>query len=308
MKETLKRIGLCAMLVLLVAAISLGKSTRKTPTANSRQVATASTSKEIKVEEKKPITPVLVDNPAPLAMSTKSVLALDLASGKVLYSQNPDEKLPIASLTKLMTAMVVLDHTNKDTVVTVEQQDVQVICSCMGLVSGEQISVENLLKGLLIPSGNDAALALARSVGGTNETFVSWMNEKAKNLNLVNTQFSNPVGLDSSENYSTANDLAKITQEFLKYSILEKIVATAGEDVSSVDGKIVHHLKTSNKLLLEDSDIVGVKTGFTNDAQGNLIVKIDHNGILVLTIVLNTPDREDETQKLIDWIFANYKW
>lgn len=254
------------------------------------------------------ISPQLVGEPAHPVLQAKSALAIDVNTGKQLYSQNAGEHLPIASLTKLVTAMVVLDHVSSEKIVTVDAADTKVECSCMELVSGEQITVENLLKGMLIPSGNDAAYALARYVGGDQDKFVAMMNEKAATLKLSDTHFSNPAGLVSTDNYSSANDLYRITQEFLKYALLERIVATAGVDVTSVDGKIVHHLKTSNKLLLTDSDVVGVKTGFTSDAQGNLIIKIDQNGIEVLTIVLNTPERESDTQNLIDWVFANYKW
>jgi D-alanyl-D-alanine carboxypeptidase (penicillin-binding protein 5/6) len=241
-------------------------------------------------------------------LSAKSYMAVDVATGTELVTKNTDEKLPIASLTKLMTAMVVLDHVNRDQIVTIEKSDTEVDCACMGLVEGEKISVGNLLEGMLIPSNNDAAQALARFVGGSKEEFVKLMNDKAQVLKLKQTNFSNPAGLDSTENYSTAHDLSIITQEFLKYALLERIVATAGLDVSSVDGQIVHKLKTSNKLLLTNSDVVGVKTGFTTGAQGNLILKIDENGIEVLTIVLNTPIREDDTQKLIDWVFQSYDW
>ncbi|HEX5429722.1 MAG TPA: D-alanyl-D-alanine carboxypeptidase family protein [Patescibacteria group bacterium] len=241
--------------------------------------------------------------------SAKAILALDLETNEKLLEQHADEKLPTASLTKLMTAMVVSDTVSETDVVTIQKPDVQVECSCMGLVAGEQITVENLLKGLLIPSGNDAAQALARFAGGDSvQNFVYLMNQKAETLGLSSTHFSNPVGLDSPGNYSTANDLAKITESFLKYPELEKIVATAGVNVSSVDGKIVHKLRTSNKLLLTDSDVVGVKTGYTDEAQGNLIVKIERDKAQVLTVVLNTPDREGDTQKVIDWIFAEYSW
>jgi D-alanyl-D-alanine carboxypeptidase (penicillin-binding protein 5/6) len=161
---------------------------------------------------------------------------------------------------------------------------------------------------MLVPSSNDAAQTLARFIGGDEDKFVNMMNDKAKVLGLADTNFSNPVGLDSADNYSTALDLSKITQEFLKYSLLSDIVNTKAEDVTSIDGTIIHHLHTSNKLLLENPEVVGVKTGFTTEAQGNLIVKINHNGAEVLTIVLNTPNREDDTQKLIDWIFRAYRW
>lgn len=252
--------------------------------------------------------PKFVGVTVPPKLSAKAVLALDLKTGRRLFAQNETKELPIASLTKLMTAMVVLDHTSKDKIVTIEKSDTEVECSCMDLVEGERITVENLLKGMLIPSNNDAATALARSTAGSVEAFVELMNKKAKGLGLSNSHFSTPVGFDVPENYSTAVDLAVIAQEFLKYSMLERIVATAGVDVSSVDGSTVHHLKTSNKLLLGDSEVVGVKTGFTTDAQGNLILKIDHDKALVLTIVLNTPDREQETEKFIDWIFRSYSW
>jgi D-alanyl-D-alanine carboxypeptidase (penicillin-binding protein 5/6) len=254
------------------------------------------------------VSPELIGPNLTLHTSAKAILAIDLNTGTQLYAQNPQEKLPIASLTKLMTAMVVLDHVNKDQVVTIEKSDTATTCLCVGLVPGEQITVENLLKAMLIPSSNDSAKTLARFVGGDEEKFVDMMNDKAKQLGLTDSHFSNPAGLDSPDNYSTALDLQKTVQEFLKYALLERIVATGGQDVTSVDGNIVHHLRTSNKLLLENSEVVGVKTGFTNDAQGNLIIKIDHNGIKVLTIVLNTPNREDDTQSLIDWIFSAYRW
>lgn len=301
--EIYKKIAVLLAILLVVIVIFPKKSPSK---INPVQVSATT------VVAEKPTTPSppqLVDANIPKPeLAARAVLALDLPTGAVLYSQNENEKLPIASLTKLMTAMVVLDHVNSDKIVTIQKADTEVDCACMGLEVGEQITVQNLLKGMLIPSNNDAALALGRFVGGTEENFVGMMNDKAHTLGLADTHFANPVGLDDSENYSTATDLARETQEFLKYALLERIVATAGEDVTSVEGKIVHHLKTSNKLLLENSDVVGVKTGFTSGAQGNLILKIEQSGGTVLTVVLNTPNREDDTQKLIDWIFGSYKW
>lgn len=241
-------------------------------------------------------------------LSAKAAIALDLTSDQKLFSKNPDERLPIASLTKLMTAMVVLDKVSEDKIATVAKEDTVVIGSKMGLVSGEQMTVKNLLFGLLVPSSNDAAMTLARFAGGDVQKFVDDMNAKAIQLKLANTHYDNPVGLDSSQNYSTVNDLVIITREFLKYDLLEEIVATTGLEVSSVDGKITHRLHTSNKLLLENSDVVGVKTGFTSDAQGNLVIKMEHASQKVLTVVLNTPNREDDSRNLLDWIFKSYRW
>jgi D-alanyl-D-alanine carboxypeptidase len=245
--------------------------------------------------------------PSPVIFA-KAVLAVDLNSQSVLYQVNPDKKLPIASLTKLMTAMVILDHVNKDQVVTIDKSVVTTPCACMGLLEGEKITVENLLKGMLIPSDNDAAIALSYFVGGSEENFVGMMNDKTTQLKLNNTHFSNPAGLESFNNYSTAGDLSKITQEFMKYALLSRIVATKSEDVASVDGKISHHLLSSNKLLLQNPDVIGVKTGFTVDAQGNMITEIKHEDSVILTIVLNTDSREDDSNALIDWVFKTYKW
>ncbi len=241
-------------------------------------------------------------------LQAKSALALDLNTGTDLYAVNIQERLPIASLTKLMTAMVVADKVNKDLLVTIMPEDVNVVGSKMDLVAGEKITVENLLYGLLIPSSNDAAQALARFVGGSQDNFVAMMNDKAQELGLTSTHFSNPVGLDSPDNYSTALDLANETKEFMKYSLLAKIVDTKEMIVSSADGKIVHNLKTSNKLLLENPEVVGVKTGFTSEAQGNLILKLKHGDAEILTVVLNSADREGDSQKLLDWITQNYTW
>lgn len=243
----------------------------------------------------------------PPELTAKAVLALDTRTGTNFYARNFDVRLPIASLTKLMTAMVVLDHKNKNDVVVVQKSDI-VPGTKMGLKEGEKVTVENLLKGMLIPSGNDAARALARHVGGDQAEFVDLMNEKVRNLGLADTNFTNAVGFDSPNNYSTALDLARITDEFMKYSLLAEIVDIKSETVTSVDGQFAHELVTSNKLLLENSDVVGVKTGYTAEAQGNLIVKINHDNVDVLTIVLNTPDREADSRKLIDWIFQAYRW
>ena len=294
--------------VLIAGAVALLPHTFFNNPKVSPAISGITTTVEKSPEPALPVAPELVSNVPPPDLRAKSVLALDLATGTNLYSKDFDRQSEIASLTKLMTAMVTLDHVNRNEIVTVTNDDVKVVGSNMGLVPDEKITVDNLLKGLLIPSSNDAAQTLARYVGGTEGDFVSMMNQKAEALALSNTHYANPIGFDAPDNYSSALDLSKITQEFLKYDLLSKIVDTKAEDVTSTDGKIIHHLHTSNKLLLENPDVVGVKTGETTGAQGNLIVKINHNLHPVLTIVLNTSDREGDSRKLIDWIYDSYKW
>ena len=243
--------------------------------------------------------------------TAKSAVAYDLNSGTVLYSKNLDEKLPIASLTKLMTAIVTIKHVDLDAEVTVQKEDLTNIGSTVGLVEGEKIRVADLLKAMLIPSGNDAALALADFVGGSPEKFAELMNDEAKRLNLVATSFSNPVGWDSwadKENFSNSLDLIKIVQEFLSHNEFRQIVATKQTTIMSVDSKYTHSLRTTNQLLLEDSNVVGVKTGFTSKALGNLIIQYNQADTSVLTIILSSQDREGDTRKFLDWVYTVYRW
>lgn len=252
--------------------------------------------------------PELASNYEPPKLKAAAAIAADLPTNTILYSSNMDDKLPIASLTKLMTALVVTDKLEMDDIILVEAEELNVIGSNMGLVPGEKISVYNLLKGLLIPSSNDAAKVLAKAVGGTEENFVRMMNEKAKSLGLLATHFSNPVGLDDPENYSTSRDLLKLSGEFVKDSRLNSVVMTKHERVSSLDGKMRHELRSTNKLLLENSNVIGIKTGYTSLAKGNLITRVNDGGRDVIVIVLNSDEREDDTRRLVNWVTQSYRW
>jgi D-alanyl-D-alanine carboxypeptidase len=247
---------------------------------------------------------------APL-LTAKSAVAYDLNSGTILYSKNLDDKLPIASITKLMTAIVTVKKVPMDAVVTVKKESLTSIGSTVGLVEGEKIKVSDLLKAMLIPSGNDAALTLATYVAGSPEKFATMMNVEARKLNLVATNFSNPVGWDSwadNDNFSNSLDLIKIVQEFLKHDELKAIAGTKDAIVKSVDEKYSHYLRTTNQLLLNDPKVEGLKTGFTSKALGNLVILYNNDGTYVLTIILDSENREDDSQKLLDWVFTVYRW
>ena len=251
--------------------------------------------------------PEIADHVLPPTLTAKAALAVDLNSEALLYTFNFDEKLPIASLTKLMTALVAMEKLKLADEVTVQREDTFVVGSSMGLVPDEKILVHDLLKGLLISSSNDAAKALATAAGG-EKVFVGHMNEYAKKLNLYSTRFTNPVGYDHEDNYSTANDLIKIVKEFLNYPTLSEIVQTREERITSVDKIHTHKLRSTNKLLLEDQKIVGIKTGFTSVAQGNLIIRAKEDGKDVVTVVLGSANREEDSRKLLEWLFQVYRW
>ena len=252
--------------------------------------------------------PEMALNLAPPLLTVKAALAYDLNSGSILYSRNLDEKLPIASLTKLITALVAIKFSNLDSVVLVKKSDLQVVGASSGLVEGEKITVKDLLQAMLISSSNDATLALANYIGGSEEKFVAMMNQEVKNLGLIDTHFSNPVGWDIDENFSNALDLAKIVEEFVKNPILSEIVKTKEIEIYSQDKKYVHKLTTTNRLLLEDLSVVGIKTGFTTKALGNLIIRDQKNQQDIITIVLGSENREEDTTKLLEWLFKVYKW
>lgn len=241
-------------------------------------------------------------------LTAKSVLAYDFKSGSILYSYNFDEQLPVASLTKLLSALVIVDSGKLQTLVTITEPDTLVIGANTGLVVGEQILVSELMKSMLIASHNDATLALARHVGGTIPNFVEMMNKKATELGMNNTHFTDPIGLDFINHYSTAHDLSFLLEKFLANEYLSNLVKTKETEILSKNLNFTHKVKTTNKLLLEDASIVGVKTGYTNEAKGNLVIRSVRNDADVVTIVLGSDDREGDTRKVLDWIYTVYKW
>lgn len=252
--------------------------------------------------------PRLKDNATKFQTEALAVVALDLRTGTTLYEKNPSAPWPPASLSKLMTAVVLASIVSGSTAVEVAKEDLKVSAPTMGLIEGEKITVLDLLKGMLIPSANDAALTLSRAVTGSNARFVEFMNLMAVQLGLENSNFKNPAGFDEEGQYTTAEDIGRLTFEFLKHEQLAHIVQIQTAKVSSVDGQISHYLKTSNKLL-EQKNILGVKTGYTEKARGNLVLLAsDENNNQILTVVLGSQNREEESLRLISWVFENYEF
>jgi len=238
-------------------------------------------------------------------LTAKSVFIFDLDSKVQLFEKNSQNKLPPASLTKLMTALVVLENCNVNSVVTVGK--VAKNGSVMGLLEGEKITVEALLYGLLLPSGNDAAYELAKSCLGSVEYFVYSMNNKAQNLGMKDTHFTNPAGFDDPNHYSSAQDLAILAQESLKNETISKIIKTRVINVTDISGRIEHKLVNLNELL-NNPEVLGIKTGKTEASGENLILARRKNGHTIVVIILGSQNRFAEGKIISDWVFNNFKW
>ena len=255
-----------------------------------------------------PLVPVISKDATFPIFSAQGVLAVDLPSGVTLFEKDADKALLPASTTKIVTALVAMDAFNKDDVI--EIGNIAIEGQKMGLKKGEKIKVSDLLYGLLVYSANDAAEALTQNYSGGKEGFVLAMNNFAKSLHLENTNFTNPSGLDGGRNHivSTARDLIRVSTYAMKNSEFAKIVATKEITVKSIDGKIAHRLVNVNELLGKVPGVLGVKTGWTENARENLVTYIERDDHKVMIAVLGSQDRFGETKELITWIFANYSW
>lgn len=284
-------------------------------------------------------------NIAPV-INAKAAIAVDLKNGYILYEKNIHNNLPIASLTKLMTAIIVLEENNVSDVVKVTRNATRIDGSKIWLAPDEKITIENLLYAALIPSANDAAMALAEYNGDTIISFVAKMNKKSEELGMVSTFFVNPTGLREDEdpaeakpkttktdekdaeefvnpitllnskkiekpreNISTAYDLTLLARYAYGKSFIRRAAAKKELEISSTSGALTHKLKNTNELLSSYLKVLGLKTGTTDEA-GECLISIieDDNNHQILTVVLNSPARYTETKVLADWVFRSYYW
>lgn len=244
---------------------------------------------------------------APASMSAQTILAVDLDTQAILYEKNSAARVPIASLTKLMTAALVLEENDPNSVVTVSSNAASATGSSMGIYAGEQITVKNLLYGLLIASGNDAALALAEYNAGSEKAFIEKMNTMSDKLGLEDTHYKNADGLDNSGAYSSARDLAALTTHLLKDDSVREIVKQSKITVTSETGD-QHELINTN-ILLGQLGITGFKTGTTPSAGECLIaLAVSPDGHEILSVMLGSKSRFVDTKILVDWIYRAYVW
>lgn len=229
-------------------------------------------------------------------ISARHVFIQNLDTGAVVYQKSADEHIYPASTTKIVTALVALDYYPLDRIITVtksypEGED-------LGLVAGEQFSVEKLLYALLVQSANDVAEILAENMVGGRPAFITAMNTKVTQLGLLNTHFVNPHGLDEVNHYSSASDLGRLAAYAMKNPLFSRIVSTENSVISS------HILTNTNQLLGKVPGLLGVKTGFTDLAGQSLISVVDRDNLRFLIVVLGSQDRFGDTRNLIDWIYS----
>lgn len=238
----------------------------------------------------------------------KSMVVIEADSRRVLNDKNKDERLAMASTTKIMTALVTCKNVKDfDEVVAINDNAVGIEGTSMYLKKGEKLTVKELLYGLMLPSGNDAAMALAYYVGGSEEKFVEMMNEQAKELNLQNTHFENPHGLDADGHYTSAYDLAIITAEALKNDTFKEIVSTKNIRVTGSKENEPRFLSNKNKLLKTLDGCTGVKTGFTDNAGRCFVCSCTRDGMTLISVVLNCGPMFEESAKLLNTCFEKYK-
>ncbi len=234
------------------------------------------------------------------ALSAKSAVVIDAQMGRVIYEHNAYEIGAPASTTKIMTALVALEKGKLDKIVKVSKRAAAVEGSSIWLAEGEKMTLENLLYGLMLSSGNDAATAIAESVGGSEKRFVDLMNKKVKELGLKNTHFDNPHGLSSDEHYTTAYELALIAREALKNPLLAKIVATKKHSIPWEGHTYMRSLTNHNKLLNLYEGANGVKTGYTKASGRTLVSSATRDGVTLIAVTLNAPDDWNDHKLLLD--------
>ncbi len=238
----------------------------------------------------------------PPQIVAKAAVVIDAATGAVIYEKNAHQRRAPASTTKMMTALVTLEKARLDEVVTASP-NVKVEPSIIGLDPGDQLTVEQLLYGLLLPSGNDAAVALADHVGGSMSRFAALMNARAEQLGLKDTHFVNSHGLDVDGHYSSAYDLAIIARTALQNPVFGKIVATREYRIAA---PIRWMFKNNNQLLGSYPGADGVKTGYTDNAGRCLVASATRSSKRVISVVLDSDAMWDDSTALLDYYFTNY--
>lgn len=239
------------------------------------------------------------------SISSRYAVVIDYESGRVLYEKNSNKVVPMASTTKIVTAIVALENSMLNEVVTVSRRSASIHGSTIGLKQGQKLTMEELLYGLMLRSGNDCAIAIAEHIGGCVDKFVDMMNSKAFNIGAYNTHFHSPHGLDADGHFTSTLDLALITRYALDNTEFAKIISTKDITFDGISGKRAFH--NINKLLYSLEGADGVKTGYTGKAGRCLVSTASRNNRRVICVVLNSPNRWEDSKKLINYGFNNYK-
>lgn len=244
-----------------------------------------------------------VDKNAPLRVSARNAIAIDSKTNQVLWSQNAYEVVPMASTTKILTALVAINYGDLDKVVIISKNAAAIRGSTVGYKAGEEVTMRELLFGLMFRSGNDAAIAIAEEIGGSIENFSNIMNDFAKSLGIIDSHFESPHGLDSGKHYSSAYDLAILTSKAMEYDVFREI---SGEKVITRDKyNFTRDYQNINKILHRIPGANGVKTGYTGGAGKCLVSSVNYNNRDIIIVVLNCPDRWNVTEKIFNYVKEN---
>ena len=246
-------------------------------------------------------------SPCASALSACRAAVLDADTGEVCFARNASEHALIASTTKIMTGLLIAEDCDTDAVVTVPQEAVGIEGSSLYLKAGEQLTVRALLYGLLLHSGNDAAVAIAEHIGGTAEEFCRMMTARAAELGCQNTVFLTPHGLPCDGHYTTAHDLALISRQAMTQPLFREIVSTRRATIPWEGRPYSRVLSSKNKLLATYEGATGIKTGYTRKAGRCLVFGAERNGMRIIGVVLNCPDWFDEAARLMDRAFQRYE-
>lgn len=249
---------------------------------------------------------VLIVNAKNININARSAIAIDTKSKCVLYEKNSDMLIPIASTTKVMTTLVALKYGNLDKEYEISSNAANIRGSQVGYKKGEMVTLRELLYGLMLRSGNDAAIAIAEAMCGSVEEFSKLMNEYAEEIGAINSHFESPHGLDSQYHYSTAYDLALITAKAKGTPLFNKIVSVKDVDASEYGFTRSYH--NINKILYQIPGANGVKTGYTGGAGKCLVTSVNMGESDVIIVVLNCTERWGETKKIYDYIKENFEF
>jgi len=249
-----------------------------------------------------------------LAPHAKSAIIMEQSTGSVIYEYAADKKLPSASMTKMMSLLLIMEAIDNDVIKLSDKVTISSNASGMGgsqilLETGEQMTVDDLLKGIAVSSGNDAVVALAERIGGTEENFVKMMNDKAKKLGLKNTNFKNCHGLDDKEHYSSARDMAIIAKELVKHKKILEYSSIYETYLRKGTNKQIWLVNT-NKLVRFKKGVDGLKTGYTENSGYCLTATMKSDGMRIIAVVMGEADsatRNDEVSGMLDYAFAQYK-
>ncbi|ADU30054.1 Serine-type D-Ala-D-Ala carboxypeptidase [Evansella cellulosilytica DSM 2522] len=249
-----------------------------------------------------------------LADDATSAILIERDTGQVLYEKNSGEKLPPASMTKVMTMLLIMEAIDSGKITWDEKVRTSERAASMGgsqifLEPGEEMTVEEMMKGIAIASGNDASVAMAEHLAGSEEQFVQMMNDKAKKLGLKNTHFVNSNGLPAENHYSSAEDLALMAKALLKYEEITKYTSLY-EDYLRQDTDDEFWLVNTNKLVKFYPGVDGLKTGFTNEAKYCLTASANKNGMRIIAVVMGAPtpkDRNRQVTEMLDYAYSQYE-